>query len=298
MIGWRRARSPGGSASAARRFGLGRPASARLSEGPVARGRQGHVWRLRADGGLWAVKVPFQPSNEDSVRPAAAFQEAACTAGVPAPRVVRTVEGDVLATVSGHQIRLYEWVDLLPSSLDLDPATVGRVAATIHQVVPPLRSEAPVDPWYYEPVGAEGWDRLVRKLFNAGAPFAADLAALRDELVALESWLEPPAGITMCHRDLWADNFLPTPDGGVCVIDWENSGAGDPCHELACLLFEFARCDAGRARERGGATAPSRPRGSASCSPIHTAGTDFGACLTPYGRVERVAQVLQRVEGQ
>jgi thiamine kinase-like enzyme len=51
-----------------------------------------------------------------------------------------------------------------------------------------------------------------------------------------------------CHRDLWKDNVLPTPDGGVCVIDWENSGPADPSQELACVLFEFARSDAGRAR--------------------------------------------------
>jgi hypothetical protein len=110
-----------------------------------------------------------------------------------------------------------------------------------------------VDPWYLEPIGADGWDRLVHKLSAAGAPFAAELAALRDELVALESWLEPPDDVRMCHRDLWADNFLPTRDGGVCVIDWENSGPGDACHELACLLFEFCRDDPGRARALIGA---------------------------------------------
>jgi hypothetical protein len=47
---------------------------------------------------------------------------------------------------------------------------------------------------------------------------------------------------------LWADNLLPTADGGVCVIDWENSGPADPSQELGCVLFEFARADADRAR--------------------------------------------------
>jgi len=51
-----------------------------------------------------------------------------------------------------------------------------------------------------------------------------------------------------CHRDLWADNVLPTTDGGVCIIDWENSGPADPSQELGCVLFEFARTDPGRAR--------------------------------------------------
>ena len=83
---------------------------------------------------------------------------------------------------------------------------------------------------------------------QAGAPFAGRLAELRDELVALESWIEPPQTLRTCHRDLWADNVLPTADGGVCVIDWENSGPADPSQELGCVLFEFARADPGRAR--------------------------------------------------
>jgi len=46
---------------------------------------------------------------------------------------------------------------------------------------------------------------------------------------------------------------LPTADGGVCVIDWENSGPADPSHELGCVLFEFGRTDPGRVRALTGA---------------------------------------------
>lgn len=236
----------------ARRFGLDGSGPVRLSDGPVAQGRQGYIWRLETAEGRWAVKVTNRLSTEDEVRATAVFQEAASAAGVAAPRVIRTVDGDVLATVSGRQIRMYEWVDLLEPSVDLDPVMVGQLVASLHQLRVDAGSE-PVDPWYREPIGAEGWDRLVHRLFEAGAPFAGDLAALRDELVALESWLEPPEAVTMCHMDLWADNLLPTPGGGLCVIDWENSGPGDPCQELACALFEFARGDPGRARALIGA---------------------------------------------
>ena len=128
----------------------------------------------------------------------------------------------------------------------LDPALVGAAVAAIHQVS--VTELGPPDPWYHEPVGAERWDQLVEQLRSAGAPFAGRLAELRDELVALESWIEPPETLRTCHRDLWADNVLPTADGGVCVIDWENSGPADPSQELACVLFEFARADPGRAR--------------------------------------------------
>ncbi len=58
----------------------------------------------------------------------------------------------------------------------------------------------------------------------------------------------PPRTLRACHRDLWADNVLPTAAGGVCVIDWENSGAADPSQELGCVLFEFGRTDPDRAR--------------------------------------------------
>jgi aminoglycoside phosphotransferase (APT) family kinase protein len=232
------------AADLARRFGLGRAAT--LSDGPVARGRQGLVWRLETADGSWAVKVPFDRSSEDEVRAATAFQEAACAAGVPAPRVRRTTQGCVFAAMEGRQVRVYEWVDLQGPDARLDPERVGAVLAAIHRV--PAPGPGPLDPWYHEPVGADRWDHLIGQLVQAGAPFAGRLADLRDELVALESWIEPPGMLQTCHRDLWADNVLPTPGGGVCVIDWENSGAADPSQELGCVLFEFARTDPGRAR--------------------------------------------------
>lgn len=239
------------AAEISRRFALGAPAG--LSGGPVAQGKQGTVWRLDTATGSWAVKVPFQPSNEDDVRDTTAFQEAAYAAGVPAPRVRRTAAGTVFAPVAGRQVRVYEWVDLRATDPDLDPALVGAVVAAIHRVgagFPPSGGgQGPVDPWYREPVGADHWDRLLDQLRQAGAPFAGRLAGLRDELVALESWMEPPTTVQTCHRDLWADNVLRTADGALCVIDWENSGPADPSQELACVLFEFARADPDRARE-------------------------------------------------
>jgi Ser/Thr protein kinase RdoA (MazF antagonist) len=228
----------------ARRFALGRAPT--LSDGPVARGKQGLVWRLDTADGRWAVKMPFHQSSEDEARVATAFQEAACAAGVRAPRVRRTTAGCVFATIGGCQVRVYEWVDLREPDSSLDPALVGAVVAAIHRVS--VTDLDPLDPWYHEPVGADRWDELAGQLAEAGAPFAGQLADLRAELVALEAWIEPPEMLQTCHRDLWADNVLPAADGGVCVIDWENSGTADPSQELGCALFEFARTDPGRAR--------------------------------------------------
>jgi Ser/Thr protein kinase RdoA (MazF antagonist) len=226
-------------------FGLGRRPV--LSDGPVARGKQGEVWRLDTADGRWALKMPFHDTDEDSVRESTRFHEAARAAGVPAPSVRRATDGRVFARIGHRQVRVYGWVDLGRPDPTLDPGLVATAVAAVHRVRVP--SDGPVHPWYTEPVGADGWDALVGRLRAAGAPFAGRLAALRDELVALESWLEPPAGLQICHCDLWADNVLPTAEGGVCVIDWENSGPADPNQELACVLLEFCRRDSGRARE-------------------------------------------------
>ena len=57
----------------------------------------------------------------------------------------------------------------------------------------------------------------------------------------MESLLQPVTPRQICHLDLWADNVRGTPDGGICVIDWDNAGPGDPSRELALVLFEFGR---------------------------------------------------------
>ena len=95
------------------------------------------MWRLETAEASWAVKVPLEPETEDEVQVSTAFQEAAYAAGVPTPRVRRTTDGHVFATVGGTRVRVYEWVDLLAPDPLLDPALVGATVAAIHQVPSP-----------------------------------------------------------------------------------------------------------------------------------------------------------------
>jgi aminoglycoside phosphotransferase (APT) family kinase protein len=291
----------------ARAFGLG--GGARLSDGPVARGKQGDVWRLETSDGEFAVKVPFDPVAEADVRAAAEFQEAAYDAGVPTPRLCRTTEGDVFGDVGDAWVRVYEWVDLLPPDPMLDPLLVGAALAGVHRVPDPDPDPGGVDAWYAEPVGAERWDGLVRALRAERAPFAEELAGLRDELVALETWVAPPERVQTCHRDLWADNLVPTVVGGVCVVDWENSGPADPAYELGCVLFEFARGDPVRARTLldaySTAGGPARISGRADFSMLiaqlghitgHAAETWLGAAPGSPARAEAATWVAELVD--
>lgn len=226
------------------RFGLGSDA---VLWGPVARGELGQVWRIETSAGRWAVKEPFDAPSRDEATDDARFQDDTRAAGVPMPAIVRTIDGDVIADVGSSVVRVYEWADLQPLNRRLDPAAVGGLVATIHRVRHVGRS--PVHWWYTDAVGATRWDALITELAAADAPFAPEVAALRDELAAVEALLEPPSNVQTCHRDLFADNILETEQGGLCVIDWENSGLADPTQELAVVLFEFACVDATRARQ-------------------------------------------------
>ena len=57
----------------------------------------------------------------------------------------------------------------------------------------------------------------------------------------------PPTSTPLSHPRRYNHDRKPG-SGGVCVIDWENSGPADPSQELGCVLFEFARADSGRVR--------------------------------------------------
>lgn len=221
----------------------------RLSDGPVASGRLGSIWRLDAETGSWAVKQVGDVTDEELAEPleGAAFQEAALASGVPTPAVRRTRAGEVIADCGGVRVRLHAWMALHAPDTGLDPVALGRLLAGLHGV--DFARAIGVDPWYTEPVGAARWSELVSALRARHAPFTDELDALVPELVAMEAYLGgPPRDLRTCHRDLWADNIRRTRDGGLCVFDFDNAGLADPSQELALVLVEYCTADASRAR--------------------------------------------------
>ena len=146
----------------------------RLSDGPVARGRLGSIWRLDTERGSWAVK---QVSGEDGAEllEGAAFQEAVLAAGVPTPAVRRTRAGELIADCGGLRVRVHAWVDLHDPDPGLDPVEVGQLVAGLHRVE--FAGTIGLDPWYTEPVGAARWSELVSALRARHAPFASSARA-------------------------------------------------------------------------------------------------------------------------
>lgn len=229
-------------------FGLG--TTGRLSDGPVAEGRVGSIWRLDTEAGSWVVKPvagDLRPEALAALEDTTAFQEAALRDGVPVPAVRRTRAGEVVGDLDDVRVTVLSWVDLHGPDRDLDPVALGRLLARLHQVV--YTGRLGLHPWYSEPVGAATWRELVGDLQRRRAPFADEIAALVPELVGLESLLgRPPRAVRTSHRDLWADNLRATADGGLCLIDFDDAGLADPSQELALVLVEFAGDDPARAR--------------------------------------------------
>jgi Ser/Thr protein kinase RdoA (MazF antagonist) len=224
--------------------------SGRLSNGPVAQGRLGSIWRLDTDSGSWAVKRlgPTDPDELLEIEDGARFQERALAAGVATPAVRRTRDGDLIATIDGALVRVHAWVDLDAPRLDLDAERLGGLVAALHRIE--FDGRTGVHPWYTEPVGAFRWRELVALLRESRAPFVDELEALIPGLVELEFHLGArPRTLRTCHRDLWADNVRGTRDGTLCVFDFDNAGHADPSQELALVLVEFAGNDPARGRE-------------------------------------------------
>lgn len=231
------------AAVVAERFGLGEGASL---EGPVAHGHLGEIWRLVTQRGRFAVKESLFEVVAEEAEVDAAYQDVVRQAGVPMPAVVRTVDGAVVADIGHSQVRVYDWVDVMPVDRRLDVGEVGRLLAAIHAVVVP--TDEPVMGWYVDPIGAVTWRDLVERLRGAAAPFAERLAALLPDLVETETILVAPRRVQVCHRDLWADNLRGAPGGGLVVLDWENCGPGDVNGELGCALVEYGLGDPHRMR--------------------------------------------------
>ncbi|MEV4617737.1 phosphotransferase [Asanoa sp. NPDC049573] len=229
------------------RYGLGS-----VTRPPVyaARGELGRIWRFETERGAWAVKEALVPVDEADAAADVAFQLAAAGAGLPLPRPVRTTDDRVTVRGADAVLRVYEWVDLdtaAPAAGD-----VGALLARLHRVEHPPRG--PVGEWFAAPLGKDAWRALATTATGAGAHWAPSLAAALPDLVALDTLVVPPdpARVRTCHRDL-PDNVHRTVDGGLVVLDWENSGPAQPERELAALLWDLGDTAAEAAAAYGGA---------------------------------------------
>lgn len=228
-------------------FALGAPRDGAV---PVARGEMGRVWRVDTDRGRHAVKELFYPLDEADARADVAFQQAALEAGLPMPRPITRPGGDVLLELERPgrgmvAFRVYEWVELAAPSRPPAAGIAAGLLARLHRLDRPAENQ--MDPWFSEPLGAEGWASLVDAVRVAVPAWLEAFERLAPGAEAAEAIVRdarldrlPLAELRRCHLDFNPENVLLDVAGQPVILDWENSGPAPYEQELAYAVLDFA----------------------------------------------------------
>jgi Ser/Thr protein kinase RdoA (MazF antagonist) len=228
-------------------FVLGTP-----NDGPVAvaRGEMGRIWRMDTDLGRYAVKELFYEYDESAAQADVTFQRAALDAGLPMPRPITRPDGGVLLDLERPRagivaFRVYAWVELAAPSRAPAPGIGAALLARLHGLDRPAATA--MDPWFSEPLGAEGWASLVDAVRVAAPPWMQALERLAPgaeaaEVIVTEARLDtrPIAELRRCHLDFNPENVVLDVGGRPVILDWENSGPAPYEQELAYAILDFA----------------------------------------------------------
>jgi hypothetical protein len=234
-------------------FGLGQVTGPMTA---IERSWAGEVWSLPSDRGLWAATQLFEwtPVIDHHLDDEVRLVEAARSAGLAAPRPVRSTDGRFLVTIGDHRWRVHEEVKLGPAPVRVTTdvaAVAGHALGVLHRLsLPTDRSitappSAPVqDRWLSSRPTEASWQYLARQAAEAGRPWAGVLqtaipALLDISAVCADLSSEP---VVLSKYRLLPTDLRPGPGGGWVILNWEHAGPIPPRQELGASLAE---CDKG-----------------------------------------------------
>jgi len=212
-------------------FGLGRP----LSRGHSVSGGFTHTtWRLRAEGGVFAVKLLHhhwrEPERRRVYEGTFELERQAVTAGLPAAEPVIAPGGSWLEDLSQGPVRVHRWVDGVPlraSEVGVDEARqLGGVLAAIHRLGIRREVAAAALLPLWDPAA---WDEYALELQELRGLRPA-MERLRDVVAAGRSLVGKPV---LSHGDLNVKNLLRQPDGVLVLLDWDSAEPTDPAMDAA-----------------------------------------------------------------
>ncbi|MEU0245408.1 aminoglycoside phosphotransferase family protein [Streptomyces sp. NPDC006235] len=211
---------------------------------PVTRGALGQIWKLTGNGSSWAVKELLFGCDEEQVRREAALRDSAADLGIASPRLHPNREGAHVSRLGsgGSYVKLYDWVDGTRADAS-DPDVLdwfGRTMALLHRAGEGA-VETP-DDWYERCPGDADWEDVLKKVRDAGLPWADEL----DRFITtsgprLAHWVTPsdPGGLVTSHLDLQPQNVLVGRAGPV-LLDWDNAGPVSADREFARAVYVWS----------------------------------------------------------
>ncbi len=200
-------------------------------------GASRETWRFAADG-VPRIVQRQRAGDERDMMIEARVVAAAGAAGVPAPELIATDEGDdgsafmVLEAIDGETIaRKLQRDDEFAHARTVLTGQLGNALAAVHSM-PPVDGLEPVDPIAFY---TEVLDNLV----------AAGTGSPQPMLELVRRWLidhrPPPVEPVVVHGDFRLGNLIVGDDGLRAVIDWELAHLGDPMEDLGWLCVKAWR---------------------------------------------------------
>ena len=202
----------------------------------------GRAWSLETDRGRWVARTMDTWWPIVDVEAEVALQEAAAAAGVLLPAPVRDRDGEVLATIDGHEWRVCVWAHSRPPMAAPASAavtrTVGAILATIHGLAMPVDR---VSPWHELRLSSVTWAELAERAHAAGAAWAPAMTAAVPVLTELET---VGAGVptpepVLSHNAMGPGQVRRGQNGSLVVLGWEHAGGQPPAWELAMALMDW-----------------------------------------------------------
>ena len=233
-------------ADAVARFGMGRDAQVEF----VRHGENTTYSVTGSDGRRFALRIN-RPGYQtpQAIRSELAWMASLHEGGVRTPRPVLGTDGDPLqtaATVTGEMRTavMFEWIDGVPLSAvaEVEPwERLGELMARLH-----THARAWKRPdWFTRPA----WDAeaLVGDDPRWGPPDPHHVFTAEDRAVLEASRAEVQARLDaigtdsdrfgLIHSDVGFENVLVGGDGGVVIIDFDDSGYSWYMHDLAVPLY-------------------------------------------------------------
>ncbi|WP_067885388.1 phosphotransferase [Nocardia vaccinii] len=211
--------------SIAERYGLGDCTLTKLAGGAA-----NSSFRVEGPSGAFTLTVLDNHDHASAAR-LARLTRALYAAGVPTTDVIPAVGGDLVTSWGRRPAIIKQWIegtayDTLP---DRFLAAAGRILAQLHSADPgfpdlPVRTRR-LSPEHEATIvefkDQEFGEWLMRRL---------------DRVRQLRSGHRD----VLTHGDLYPDNLIVRPDGGLAVIDWETASLDDPLLDLGMALVGLA----------------------------------------------------------